>query len=87
MSNTTQSSNNNFGGLWVAFQRFINGDDAKLESNIIDVNKSNENYIKKHQGMEKPKFKFFDYTMNTYLILITLTTTITILFTYFFMYK
>lgn len=87
MSNNINSTKNTSKGLWTSISRYINGDDAKLESNIIDVNKSYENYIKNHQGKEKPKFKFLDYSMKTYLILITIITTINILFTYFFILR
>lgn len=87
MSDNINNTEKNSKGLCTSVIRYINGDDAKLESNIIDVNKSNENYIKNHEGIEKPKFKFFDYTMNTYLILFTITTTLTILFSYFFIYR
>ena len=66
------NNKNNSKSLMTSFLSFINGDDAKLESNIIDVDKSHENYIKNHEGKEPEKFKFFDDTMNTYLILFTL---------------
>ena len=77
MNNNTKKNSK---GLVSVIMKYINGDDAKLESNIIDVDKSHENYINRHEGKEKPKFKFFDYTMNTYLILITILTILTLLF-------
>lgn len=81
------NTNKNSKGLGVAIMSYINGDNAKLESNIIDVEKSKENYIKSHEGVESPKFKFFDYTMNTYLILFAIISTLTILFTYLFVLR
>ena len=84
-------SKNNTGkccnSLMASFMRYVNGDDTKLESNIVDVNKSHEDYINKHAGEAKRKFKFFDYTMNTYLILFTLTTLIALVLNYFFYYR
>lgn len=84
MSQSVKSGENNFKGLWISVQRYINGDDVKLHSNIIDVEKGHEAYLKKHEGKERPKFKFFDYTMNTYLILFTVTTIIPLAIFYFF---
>lgn len=84
MSNNKSNTKKNHNSLITSFKRFVNGDDAKLESNIVDVNKSHEDYIKKHDGEEKRKFKFFDYTMNTYLILFTITTIIPLVLIYFF---
>lgn len=59
MSNNKSNTKKNHNSLITSFKRFVNGDDAKLESNIVDVNKSHEDYIKKHEGEEKRKFKFF----------------------------
>lgn len=84
MNDNMNSAEKNSKGLWTSIKRYINGDDVKLESNIVDVNKSHENYIKNNEGIEKPKFKYFDYTMNTYLILFTLTTIVPLLIIYIF---
>lgn len=46
MNNNTKKNSK---GLVSVIMKYINGDDAKLESNIIDVDKSHENYIKRHQ--------------------------------------
>ncbi len=84
MSNNKSNTKKNHNSLVTSFMRYVNGDDAKLKSNIVDVNKSHEEYINNHEGEEKRKFKFFDYTMNTYLILFTLTTIIPLVLIYFF---
>ena len=84
MSNNENNVKKNSKSLMTSFLSYVNGDDAKLESNIIDVDKSHENYIKNQEGQETAKFKFFDYTMNTYLILFTLVNIIPLVIIYLF---